>query len=75
MKSEKAICVTKASVDDLVEVLDHTVETLHSKGSKSILTDKEYSMLVNAKSEKEIYTKVKNMMETKGHKTLCLMTS
>lgn len=84
MKSEKAICVTKQSVIDLVRILVQTI----------VLLDKEYNrqdengsvfeydeaadikdMIDEAKSEREIYKKVMTMMENKGHNTVCMMTS
>jgi len=86
MKSEKAICVTKQSVDDLVRVLDNTIILLNNErnrkdeetGGSTFEYDEAaeiQELIENAKSEREIYTKVKNIMDNKGHKTLCLMTS
>lgn len=86
MKPEKAVCVTKQSVDDLVRILDQTISLLNDQYNKK---DEETGgstfeydeaeeikeLIKSAKSEREIYTKVKNMMDDKGHKTLCLMTS
>lgn len=75
MKSEKAICVTKESVNALIGIIDHTISILKAKGSKQILSEEEYDIIANARSEKEIFTKVKNMMESGNHTTLCLMMS
>ena len=86
MKPEKAICVTKQSVDDLVRVLDESINLLNyqynRKDEETGGSTFEYDeaaeiqdMIKTAKSEREIYTKVRNIMDNKGHKTLCLMTS
>lgn len=75
MPIEESICVTKESVKSMIGILNQTIDILRKKGSKVILTDEEYSMIDDAKSELETYKEVKKMMDEKGHITLCLMTS
>ncbi len=75
MPVEDAICVTKESVKAMIGILNQTIDVLHKKGSKTILTDEEYSMIDDAKSELRIYEEVKKTMDKKGHITLCLTTS
>ena len=75
MPIEEGICVTKESVKAMIGILNQTIDILHTKGSKVILTDKEYNMIDDAKKELETYKEVDEMMRKKGHITLCLMTS
>lgn len=84
MKPEKAICVTKQSVMDLVRILDQTIDLLDKEYNRqdehgSVFEYDEAAeikdMIDEAKSEREIYKKVMIMMENKGHNTVCMMTS
>lgn len=75
MKTEKAVCVTKELVDDLVEAIDLSIENLRLEGKIKILTDEKYDALLKLESSREIFKKVKNVMERKGSTTLCMMTS
>ena len=75
MDKKDIICVTKRSVDELIEILDQTIELLEI--NNELLTtqediNKNYLLEIKAKSEREIYRKVKNIMENRGHTTLCL---
>ena len=69
------ICITKRSVDNLVGILDETIELLKEADRVNTDTQRNYEireLLKNAKSEREIYAKAKAVMENEGSDTLCL---
>ena len=68
------ICVTKKFVDDAVELMNESIECLKLESVKhmGIERDELHNLIKNAKSEMEIYKKVKAQMENEGSNTLCL---
>lgn len=75
MTTETAICISKNSVKALIGILNQTISTLKNKGSKHILSESEYEMIIDAQKELNTYKELSKIMDEHGHTTLCLKPS
>lgn len=78
MKKGIAYCVTKESVDNLINILGKSIELLDMQNEYLISNDdivKNHELRRQAVEEKKTYEIVKKMLDKKGHKTLCMKTT
>lgn len=77
-KKDVAFCVTKKSVEHLIEILGKSIELLEIQNELLVSNDdikKNHELIKEAIEEKKTYEIVKDLMDKKGHKTLCMKTS